>query len=133
MAEEAQAPFVPRAGVAVPARRDTTRNWGRSGAHRRTLFHVLIHTFGFFCSHVRRSEDNVERFPGRWADIGDKLLAFSFCWGSLAARRLRGGLVALSRACVSIQVSSGRSEMQAFQAQRLAAFWAALLVPRALW
>ena len=33
-------------------------------------------------------------FPGRWADIGDKFPAFSFCWGSLTARRMRGGLVA---------------------------------------
>ena len=35
--------------------------------------------------------------------------------------------------CPLLCLSSGRSEMQAFQAQRLAAFWAALLVPRALW
>ena len=76
--------------------------------------------------HVRRSEDSVERFPGRWADTGDKFPAFSFCWGSLAARRLRGGLVALPCACICVQVvSSVRALVRCklFKLSVLQRFW----------
>ena len=80
-------------------------------------------------------EDSDERFPGKWADIGDKLPAFSFCWGSFAVR-LHGGLVALSCACVCVQVvSSVRAAVRCklFKLSVLQRFWRLCLSRGAFW